>query len=330
MEWTGSLQDSADVCLYSDSSDCTVRDNLLIGGGWHGVLVQSPSASTTCRRHSIINNRIGAHSAYGIAAYNIAPDNAGHLIGGNYIQDIGGINPNGCGGAGIYLKAIGGNVVSDNHIKNCCTSTISLSTLAPAGIGQNGVNTSDGLITNIITGNVISGMAQGNGIFIVSSTSGAVIYGNAVSLTNDGGIPIFIKSSSNVMMSGNSVRHLTSFASDGVLIYADGIDIFNIQASGNSIRNTGYAGMRVVSSGSWHISGISLFGNTISDQGAASIPVRLDHCIGATVTANTVSSQGAYVMSVNETTAARVTANVMTSTGASPVLVTNSTGVVIQ
>jgi len=324
--WTGTVQDSADVCVFRASTACVVADNRCYGGGAHGVFVQDPGTSLIPTRNIVIGNRIGTHTTYGIVTYNIDAANTYNQIIGNVIDGIIGTGASGAGGAGIYIQNSGGVTCQGNNIRNCCTGTTS-QTLTPAGIGVNNISLANGLIPPTITGNTISDMGGGNnnaitisGINISSSTAGAVVVGNTIRQASGLGTAattgIFCNASNNLQINGNAVYIDNSISNgSGIFSYANGTNLTNISITNNIISGCTYAGYRFDTNASFTQTDVSLSGNSHSGGGTSCISYRLTRLTQAAVSNNVADTNTAASMTVNNCLTARITGNTLTTTG---------------
>jgi hypothetical protein len=189
--WLGTVQDAADVCIYNDCTACEVLDNQCFGGGHSGIMVQDPYAGLLPKECIVAGNRIGQHTAYGVAVYLPGTSGAGdtyNQIVNNYVENIqGSYSTNRSSGSGIYVVGdwAGGTQVIGNNIVNCCVQTLDRA-LAPGGIGINGIPST--VAKPVVANNTITSMTQGDGIIITSSAGGAVVANNVIRIpsTNNG------------------------------------------------------------------------------------------------------------------------------------------------
>jgi hypothetical protein len=251
------------------------------GGGAHGVLIQDPFTGLYPNRTLVIGNRIGQHTTYGVVVYlpNGPVDTFNEIVG-NFIENIqGSFASNRSSGAGIYVagSGAGGTVISNNIINNCCVQTLDRN-LAPAGIGING--TPSTVTPCTVTGNSISGMTQGDGIIVASSTGGASISNNSITIpsTNNGsgaggstliGNCININASSNVSISNG--LHKNNGSGNALFVYANGTNISNISVSGGVYSTSGSgSSVRVTTDATYTTSDLNITGvrSTVSNSSA--------------------------------------------------------------
>lgn len=298
-----SVPNCGDIVVYR-VSDSTLEDNDCTGGGWQGILLQKPDtnvATGNSRNNRIIDNRVSNQSAYGICSYEYMRSNTRNVIARNKVHTISGVNPNGAGGAGIYVMGEGGDTVADNEIWNCCINTAN-ETLTPAGIGVNlrSDDPDDNSIGTIIRGNLIGRMAQYDCIRVTGSgpTHGAVIAGNTLSQHAANGRAIRLINTSSFAITGNVIDSPTSGTpgalidiqsttaavttgaitgntmqggtARGISIYSGGPSVEDVAISGNTVRSTaaGYLGVYLLSAG-----GITVGDNAVT----CAIPLRLEN-----------------------------------------------------
>ena len=316
----GSVQDSADVCfsyLTGSTSYNTVRNNVMYGGNWHGVLILG-TTSANPQYNLITGNRIGQHSTYGIVDYRQADLDSFNQITNNYIENIQGSTLAGNSGAGIYCVATGGVLIEGNTINNCCVQTTTVS-LAPAGIGINGVGS--GVAPINIIGNVIENMTKYEGIYVVSSSNGCNVIGNRIRMpantTGSGGV--YINASSNVLVNGNNINitPTTGNTVDGIFVNPLSA-INNIVISDNTITGGNAYAIRFYS-GTSSSSGVSINGNAAYGGGTTAGGLQLASIIGGVVTGNNCSQTTANSINVTNCTYLRIANNYLTTTGSSAV-----------
>ena len=311
----GTVQDSADIHVFRTSTKNVIDGNFCYGSGYTGIFIQDPGTSLIPSRNVVCNNRIGAHSAYGILQYNIDISDAFTEIIGNFIEGITGTSISGTSGAGIYVNNSGGVSVIGNTIYNCCISTSS-ATLTPAGIGIN--NLSVGLSPCVVSGNSITDIVNYYGIEVASSVGGVSITGNTIRLINNTSANtngVYLNSASNCSVVGNTIILATSTNTAGVFIYANGISVSGNVVSGNAIIGGGYAGIRVLQTASFTISFSSISNNTVSNCGASCIPYRLDNFNDGTFTGNSGNSS-VNCLTITNCLRTRLANNSLTTSGA--------------
>lgn len=292
--WLGTVQDAADVCLYKTTTGVTVEGNHLYGGGHTGVLVQDPYTEERPTRNKVRGNWIGQHTAYAIAVYlpSVAAGVSYNEITGNVVRDIqGSFAGNRSSGAGIYIAGagMGGTIVSDNQVSNCCVQTLDR-TLGPAGISVNGQPA--GNLKVQIVGNVVDQMTQGDGILITSCAGGVVIDSNPVRMpaVNDGtgpggatllGAGINLNASSGVTLNGVDVTHFGPGA--GMSVFANGTDISDISLSGGKIVTVGGNPFAVVRLSTERINNLNISGLDLNTSSTTAAAMRLDGVTGGAI-----------------------------------------------
>jgi len=318
-------QDQADIALISTPSQGpssnVVDGNFCFGGGQFGVSIEDPYVLVAGSRNVITNNRIGQHTGYGILVYQPAGGDTYNEIIGNHIESITGtFAVDGTQGAGIYMvNGIGGGIVANNVIRNCCINTTS-ATLAPAGIGVSGsasVNT-----PLVISGNVIQGMTNYWGILATGMGSGVTITGNTIRMpatqTNIGG-GIRVTNSANVSVTGNQVTLLTTSQNqDGITAFAQGASCGNVSIVGNTITGGHANQIRIGQSGGNTVTGVVIDGNVCTGGDSSCIPLSLDSTAASrvTVSANQFIATGSVAaMTVTSCITVRMTNNALSNAG---------------
>ena len=320
-----------DIIIYNVSSGGTVgsnsnvfEDNTCNGGGGYGIAILDPYAATLGgfpSKNIISGNRIGAHITYGILEYmpgSTAPaSNSYNTIVDNYIENIAGTCPtNTDSGAGIYIVGIGAGAptVSRNTIFNCCIGT-STRSLAPAGIGVNGIPT--GVVRPVITDNIVDGMSQGNGILVTSCPGGALVSGNSINVpsTNIGtgaggasllGTGIRIEASPNVEIGPNTVQVFGN--GSAIYLYANGVSTPGINISGGNYtaNGTGNA-LQVAQNGGFNITQLQINGGRYSQLKASGVDAISISTAIVVQMANVIGfSQGARALFWNGSTNGRI------------------------
>lgn len=315
--WRGSIQDSADICVYRASQFNVIDGNQLFGNGWHGILVQEPVAGQLPIKNVLSNNRVGAHKTYGIAVYAVTAGGADLFteIVANHVEDIDGATLSGNAGAGIYIQSSGGVSIVGNVVRNCCLSTSSL-TLTPAGIAIN--NLSSGLSPCTISGNVVSQIKNYYGIEVASSSGGVSIAGNTVLLTANTASTttgIYINAASNCTISSNTVRLSSATGETGIFIFANGADISNNVVTNNTVVGGAFAGVRFDQTGGFFNRNISVSGNVVSGGSAANICFRFGSVVQGVVSNNVGVAVTTRACTVTTCTQTRLTGNNFTTSG---------------
>jgi Right handed beta helix region len=338
----GATSNYADVGIYCASSPTLgavgnrILNNVCMGGNNEfGIALEDPDSATAQSGFPMYNlvsgNKVGPHTGYGILLYMsgsaLSPppacDTYNQVIGNTVAGVTGAIASNTSSGAGIYAvgTGIGGTVIANNVVNNCCIST-SAASLAPAGIGLNSVLA--GITRPVISGNVINGMTQGHGILVVSSPGGAVVGGNSINMpsTNAGSGPggsallgngVTINASSNVSVGPNEVQVYGSGAGIGVL--ASAVNASNINFNGGNYQTAGTGGGFVTAqSGGFNINRLALTGVNFICTGAPDAMNLVAVAIGnlANCTGSATGGRGLFL---NGSTKVRVTGGEYSSTG---------------
>jgi hypothetical protein len=193
-DFLGSLQDQSDVCIFQNSCDNVVDDNSLYGGGELGIFCLSPHRTGPLwpQRNRLTNNRIGAHTGYGIAIYmpgyaalftgaisgsvlSVNEVSGGTIEIGHFVRGTSGIPygyivslGTGTGGRGTY------------HLSLSCSVAAGTSLIATAPTDTfNEVSCNQ--IENI-QGSFPTNRASGAGIYVVGAAAGATqLIGNTIS-----------------------------------------------------------------------------------------------------------------------------------------------------
>lgn len=215
--WTTLTQDSADITIYENANFNDISGNFCYGGGDHGILVQDPYTNTTPLGNIIDGNVVGQHNAYGIAVYialgTTNPYDTRTVVSNNVVSDIYGTSVAGTSGAGIYIQAGGGAVVTGNTVYNCCRSTANFDTLAVAGISVQVGETGSGLEVEIVVSNNHVHALRGPCIWAAASNRSISIIGNTLKstgITAVRGEAIIVSNSKCSMVANNVIRHQNS------------------------------------------------------------------------------------------------------------------------
>jgi hypothetical protein len=316
-DFRGTVQDSADVCVYRASLHNVIDGNHLFGNGWHGILVQEPVAGQLPLKNVLSNNRIGAHKTYGIAVYSVAVGGSDVFaqIVGNIIEDIDGATLSGNAGAGIYIQGCGGVAITGNSIRNCCLSTSSL-TLAPGGISIS--NLQAGLSPCSVSGNTITNIKNYYGITVASSQGGVSITGNAIKLDTNAAatsVGIYINAASNCTVTSNSINLPNALAGVGIFVFANGVDTSNTVVTGNTIRGGTFAGVRFDRTSTFVNNNVSVSANMVSGGSTANICYRFTAVVGGIVSGNIGIADTTNACTASSSTQLRLTGNNFTTSG---------------
>jgi hypothetical protein len=286
-DFQGSVQDSADVCIYNHSTYNSVTNNLCFGGNWHGISIQDPYNNSLPSNNLVANNSIGQHQAYGLMVYVPATGDTFNQLSGNTVENIQGSVLGNNSGAGIYIvgAGAGGTTVANNAVRNCCVQTTQRS-LAPAGIGIAGISQSAAAVS--VTGNTVLAIRAHDAILIVSCKGPITLSGNTTTLPpgNSTGTPIRIDASSNVTVTGNSASRDQETNGRCILIYANAIAVSNISVVGNSCYGGKYAQIEFLPTGGGSISDVLCTNNICQGVSPNDNCVRLIRVQNATVSGN--------------------------------------------
>jgi hypothetical protein len=334
------LQETCDIGLFgynlgvagTGSYSCTVTNNKCFGGGCFGIANQDEYTDNNPSKNLIQGNRIGGCIEYGILVYmpNATGYNSFTQVIGNYIENVQGSLPsNTTSGAGIYVvgAAAGGTVIQGNTITNCCINTTARG-LAPAGIGISGQGAATGIAPIVVSGNVVNGMTQYDGILIIAAAGvvnagGVSVTGNTVNMPagNTTGYALHVEDSSYVVASDNIL--ITQGAQSGVYIEATGVAINNITMRGNQVSGGGGTGTsQVLVTGAMALTSLIITDNQISGGGAtgnAALTLANGVVAGASIANNIVTIATTKALSVNQCTGVRVSNNILYSTGTNAV-----------
>ena len=310
--------DSCDISCYRASSFNVIEGNQCFGGttAEHGIMIQDPGSSLIPLKNTVSNNKVGAHSSYGILNYLIDHANTWCQIIGNEVEGITGTGQSGTAGAGIYNQGAGGTVIANNTIRNCCISTTSNS-LTPAGIGLNLDATMEAVS---VVGNNIFDMANWYGIEVVNGPANIVgntiRFSSVVSATNTNPIGIYVNAANNINVHGNFVS-IDNSINPGVAIFvfANGVNISNISVTDN-IANAFYQrGIRVDTTGAPTITNIVISGNNLTGGTANAIPLQVANLSLASITGNVTSATTLQALDVNACISTRIANNLFATTG---------------
>jgi parallel beta-helix repeat protein len=261
-DFQGAVHDSADICVYRQAHHNSITNNRCMGNNWHGIMIQDPYANTLPSNNLIANNTVGAHQAYGIAVYIPTAGDTFNQVTGSTVENIEGTVLANTSGAGIYVvgAGAGGTTVANNTVRNCCLKT-KVRTLAPGGIGVNGISATAAAVS--ISANTISDIATYDGILIVSSKGSVTVSANKASLApgNTGGTPIRVDASSNTIVKGNTAVRDAASRGRCILVYANATSVSGVSVTDNQCYGSNYAQIEFAVAGGGHISDISCTGN---------------------------------------------------------------------
>lgn len=286
-DFQGSVHDSADVCIYNQSHHNTVTNNKCFGGGWHGVSIQDPYNNSLPGNNLVAHNDVGRHQAYGLMVYVPTAGDTFNRIIGNKVENIQGSALGKESGAGVYVvgAGAGGTTIANNIVSNCCIQT-NHSSLAPAGIGINGISQSAAPVT--VTGNTVLEMRAHDAILVVSCRGSVTVSDNTVTLPpgNVTGTPIRIDASSNVNVTGNSATRAQDTNGRCIFVYANAIAVSNVSVVGNACYGGKYAQIEFLSVGGGSFRGVVCTNNICQGVGENANCVRLAGFHGAVISGN--------------------------------------------
>lgn len=275
-----------------------------------GISIEDPYAGVLSTRNIVSNNRITVHLGYGILSYQPDAGDSYNQFIGNFIENISGLFAlNQSSGAGIYLtgSGIGGSVVANNTIRNCCINTANAS-LAPAAIGIAGNPATTGGAPLTITGNTITDMSQYHGILITGLLNGAEVRGNSIRMpsTNVNGHAVTITNSDGIGCSNTIYVATGTAAIRGYLIQAlGGVNCTNISIAGGSVRGGHFAQIETVGTGGGLVVGLSVTGVTLDQGDASCVCLQLGSATDVTVSGNFMRAATNFV--INQSSCLNVT-----------------------
>jgi hypothetical protein len=307
----GTVGDSADITVFRNSNDNLIQGNWCYGGAIHGIFLQSPYDLSTPTGNTISKNRIKNQQGDGISVYATFAYDTQTLIDGNRIDNILGTALAGLSGHGIYVQSMGGTIVSNNRISNCCLNTTNFDTQVVGAIGVAVGEYGTGELTPVtIIGNRIKS-TRGPAINAATSNVAVLIIGNNINSTGVAAVrgeSIRVINVVNAKVSNNSIIHantnyaaLTVIASDKAV---DGVDVSN-----NNIKTVAY-GTQVTSTGTGSFTNVNYSGNKISggnDQGISFTGVT-----GLSLSANNVATSGIAAV-FNNCPVTRMSTSIFTS-----------------
>ena len=275
--------DGADIHGFTDDihnlAYNVIDGNYCFGGGTLGIGFETSSTPNTVMWKNVItNNRVGAHTAYGILNYTHQVGDSYNIIANNYVENISGTSTaqGGSAGAGIYVANAGGTNIVGNTVVNCCTAT-SNATLAPGGIGV--------LLTlaQALSGVAITGASGQFSCSAATLQVGNLItlagtYGGTGSITGYASPTTYMISATNgsttftlVTTAGGAIT-TTAGTPTGIAYAVSGCSPINI--SGNSITDMAQGNTNQFAAGifiSTGVAGVTVTGNTITQQQAGNI-----------------------------------------------------------
>jgi len=285
-DFQGTVQDSADVCIYNRSHHNLVTNNRCCGGNWHGISIEDPYSNSLPSHNLVAGNTVGAHRAYGLMVYVPSPGDTFNELTGNTVQDIQGSVLGRNSGAGIYVvgKGAGGTTVSGNTVRNCCVQT-TRSILAPAGIGINGISAVAAPVS--IRENTVEDMRAHDAILVISSSGRVTLAANSATLPpGNPASPIRVEGSSHVNVTGNSLGRDPATSGRCIAVHANAVAVANITITGNTCRGGASPQIELSSTAGGSISDVVCTGNTCRGPGVTPNCIRLVGVHGAAVSEN--------------------------------------------
>ena len=307
----GTVGDSSDITIYRNSNDNLIHGNRCYGGAIHGIFVQSPYDLSTPTGNVISRNRVKNQQGDGISVYVTLAYDTQTLIDGNRIDNIQGTALGGLSGHGIYVQSMGGTIVSNNRVSNCCLFTSNFDTQVVGAIGVAVGEYGTGELTPVtIIGNRIKS-TRGPAINAATSNAAILIIGNTVNSTGVAAVrgeSIRVINVVNAKVNGNVIIHanpnyaaLTVIASDKAV---DGVEV-----SSNNIKTVAY-GTQASTVGTGSFSNMIFSGNKVSggnDQGISFTGVT-----GLTLACNNVTTSG-IAANFNNCPSTRMSTSIFTS-----------------
>jgi len=313
----GSVQDSADICIYNNSHDNVVSHNDCFGGNYHGILIQDPYNNALPSRNVVTHNAVANHLAYGICVYLPDAGDTYNRIVGNKVEGIRGSPFRGASGSGIYVvgAGAGGTVIDGNSVASCCLETFARIE-SPGAIGVHGLTASNASVS--IVRNVVSQMARYDGIILVLSQAEVTIVDNRVTLLagNVEGTPIRVDTSSNVLVKANHVSRPTS---DGrcILVYASGGIAANVTVSGNTCLGGNYNQIDFLADLDGAFASLTCEGNLCTEGGVArsAVSINASSVRGGVIRGNRCNSVNAVALRLIDTVDCVISGNTFNSGG---------------
>jgi hypothetical protein len=317
----GSVQDSADICLYGLARDNTVSGNHCEGGNDHGILLEDPYSGKLPVGNLVADNRISGHRAYGICLYLPSPGDTDNRISENVIEDIRGVSFDGASGPGIYVAGLGagGTRIEGNTLRRCCLET-SNRTESPGAIGLHGMSARNAPLR--IAGNVIEDVSRYDGILVSVNEAQVVLSDNVVKLAagNAAGTPIRIEDASNVHVEGNTLLRPADVGGC-VFVYANATTVGDITVVANSCSGGAGMQLRFESSAGGRIERLECSENACSDGGVDAIGLALIGVAGTRVAGNRCEGRSAPTLYLRDVRDVRLADNQLASEGSCSVLI---------
>lgn len=269
-DWLGTIQDSADVMIYQNSNYNVISGNQCHGRGNHGIMVFDPYTNSTPTGNVITGNVVTQHTAYGIVVYialaTTVPYDSRNVIANNVISDILGSGIAGTSGAGIYIQAGNGVIVTGNKVNNCCRQTTNFDTLAMAGIAvQLGETTTGAEVEALVSNNHVYA-SRGPCFFAAASNRTIHVSGNVFKSDSTDGVrgeAVNIINCNAIQFNNNSIRHQNPNFAAFKLVAVD-TEYSNHQIANNVLCAThSGGGFLVTTSGAGVINHVQFTGNLV-------------------------------------------------------------------
>lgn len=259
----GTVQDSADVCIYSVAGSAapafnSITGNFLYSGTEHGVLIQDPYTlpSVLPQRNTVEGNFIGQHTGYGVTVY--MPNEAAAFTGvlgpaSNVLtvslttggtlaigQDVFTLTGVIIGRIVSLGSGIGGNGTYNMSVSGSVTSRLMVSASQANSHNKIAFNHIDD-----IQGSYATNRDSGAGVYVVGAgAGGTIVTGNTIrnccvqTLTEGltpGGIGIngISNGCAPVVVSGNTITDMPQF--HGIVVAGVGLTSGNVVATGNTV-----------------------------------------------------------------------------------------------
>jgi hypothetical protein len=235
----------------------------------------------------------------GLSATN--PYDTKTIINGNVISDILGSAISGESGAGIYIQAGNGAIVTNNTINNCCRSTTNFDTLAMAGIAFQLGETGTGLeVESICSGNKVYS-SRGPCFWAAASNRTISVTDNVFksdSTNNLRGEAVILSNSNAVKFSNNTIRHQNTNFFAVKLTVSGATEYSNHQITGNILNATNSAGGYLVDGSSGTMAHVLISENTV--YGSLSNPAfQISKVDGLIFTGNQADGSGIVFLMLN-------------------------------
>lgn len=308
--WFGTTQDSAQIAIQRTSNNNLIEGNYCLASSEHGIFIQDPYTSSTPTGNSIINNYVANARYAGITTYVTTAYDTQTLISGNRVFDISGTALGGLSGHGIYVQSMGGTVVTNNTLTNCCSSTTGFETQVVAAIGVSTGDTATyptGTLNEVIVSNNHITAQRGPGISVQTCGVPVHVEGNIILSTGTTAVrgeAIYCANADGVQIKNNTIKHANTNYSAIALNSSGGV-LNGISVTGNRIRGTTY-GISFNSVGGGTFTNAVITSNIVS--GLSNNGLFMQGISGAQVSNNNIASTGT-ALAVTACPNVRLTAN---------------------